>query len=321
MTRCGIVLAAGDGTRLQPFIQRWRGDALPKQYVNFLGPYSMLEHTFRRAELLIPPERLFTVVGRAHLSFRDAARQLARRPPGTVIVQPQNKETGPGLLLPLAHIAARHPESVAVVLPSDHFIAEERLFMGYVDLACRAVERDPRRLVLLGVEPHAPEPDYGYIIPGRRATDGACIKRVARFVEKPPPAQAQELIRQGALWNTFVMVVQPQSLMELVRWTAPALFAAFHRIRGAIGAPHEQALVEEAYQTLPPVNFSEEVLGRTASNDPLQISVIPARAVSWNDWGSEQRLRADLHRHGHSAWVNQFPAYPVPAAGATAAAV
>ena len=35
--RCGIVLAAGEGKRLQPLIRRLRGDSLPKQYVTLVG--------------------------------------------------------------------------------------------------------------------------------------------------------------------------------------------------------------------------------------------------------------------------------------------
>src|SRR6516162_9805956 len=34
-TRCGIILAAGEGNRLRSFVENLRGYALPKQYVNF----------------------------------------------------------------------------------------------------------------------------------------------------------------------------------------------------------------------------------------------------------------------------------------------
>ena len=54
---CGLVLAGGEGKRLQPFIKSLGKGTLPKQYVNFIGSHSMLEHTIRRAEKIIPPER------------------------------------------------------------------------------------------------------------------------------------------------------------------------------------------------------------------------------------------------------------------------
>jgi hypothetical protein len=49
----GIVLAAGEGKRLELFVHMLRGNALPKQFVNFIGNRSMLEPTFDRAEKLI----------------------------------------------------------------------------------------------------------------------------------------------------------------------------------------------------------------------------------------------------------------------------
>ena len=59
---CGIVLAGGEGKRLQPFIKSLGKGTLPKQYVNFIGNRSMLEHTLHRAEKLMPPARVFTVI-------------------------------------------------------------------------------------------------------------------------------------------------------------------------------------------------------------------------------------------------------------------
>jgi nucleotidyltransferase-like protein len=107
---CGIVLAGGEGKRLRPFVHLLRKDLLPKQYVNFIGRRSMLEHTLHRAEKLIPSERLFIVLNEAHLGFPEVQQQICKRPPGTIIVQPENKETGPGLLLPLMHLFPRLSE-------------------------------------------------------------------------------------------------------------------------------------------------------------------------------------------------------------------
>ncbi|HXZ26054.1 MAG TPA: sugar phosphate nucleotidyltransferase [Nitrospiria bacterium] len=295
MNRSGIILAAGDGRRLQPYIHRLRGDTLPKQYVRFGGRRSLLEQTVRRAECLIPPDQLFTVVGRHHLEFPEAAVQLTRRPPGTVIVQPANKDTGPGILLPLLHLTARYPDSAVAIFPSDHYIPEEALFLGYVDLAFRAVEQDPAQLLLLGIEPQAPESEYGYMLPGRRAMDGVGgVKRVIRFVEKPDHPNAEQLIVNGGLWNTFVMVVRGAALLDLIRRLAPGLYQVFSRIRQAIGSGREQEVTEKVYRTLEPLNFSKGVLERMEQDDPLRVTVLPVCGVSWSDWGSEQRLVAGL---------------------------
>lgn len=298
--RCGIVLAAGEGTRLRPFVRRLRGDNLPKQYVKFIGTRSMLEHTFDRAEMLIPPGRLFTVVGRNHFGNPEVRRQLSGRPGGTVIVQPENRETGPGLLLPLMQLYKRYPRSTVAVFPSDHFIVENGLFMAHVDLAFRVVERYPSYVVLLGAEPDEPEPEYGYIMPGNKVDRLAplAIRQVLSFTEKPAPHVARELMRQGGLWNTLVMVFHVNRLLDLVRMVAPALYGAFERIYKAIGTPGEPEVIENLYRHMAAVDFSRGLLEPFSVSHGSSLLVLPVRGVFWSDWGSQQRITSVLRKTG-----------------------
>lgn len=295
--------------RLRPFILRLKGKPLPKQYVNFIGSRSMLEQTFHRAEKMIPPDRLFTVVGRDHLAHSEVRHQLATRPGGTVVLQPENKETGPGLLLPLMHAYKQHPDAIVVIFPSDHFIVEEDLFMGHVELACRQVERDPDRVVLLGVEPEGPESEYGYILPVERQQAEFSIpaRPVSHFIEKPHPSVAQELIGKGGVWNTMVMVFKAKTLIDLVRRAAPKLHQAFHRIWLAIGTAKETAVIKEVYRKIESINFSKELLELFPSQAPSSLWVLPVRGVTWSDWGSEQRIVSVLEKR---APLGRFLIFP-----------
>jgi len=298
--RCGIVLAGGEGKRLQPFIHRVRADSLPKQYVNFIGSRSMLEHTTHRAEKIIPSDRLFTVVKRDHLRYPEVRRQIRCRPTGTVVVQPENKETGPGLFLPLMHLYKRYPESVVVVFPSDHFILEEDLFMAYVGMACHLVECDPGRLVLLGVEPDRAEPEYGYVLPDGHGNDleRLGLRKVRAFIEKPEPHTARELILRGGLWSTMVMVFRTNILLDLSRVVAPALYRSFEQIWEAIGTCRERRVVEAAYQRMKPVNFSTGLLQPLAREHCSSLFVLPVRGLRWCDWGSGRRVVSVLRETG-----------------------
>jgi mannose-1-phosphate guanylyltransferase len=296
--RCGIVLAGGEGKRLQPFIRRLRGKDLPKQYVNFIGTRSMLEHTFHRVETLIPSDRLYTVVARHHLEHPEVCRQLSDRPKGNVVFQPENKETGPGIMLPLMRLYKYYPEAVVVLFPSDHFVLEEDRFMNHVDLACHIVERDPSRLVLLGVEPYAPESEYGYILPAD-GTDGSArysLRPVSRFIEKPDRHAAKELFHKGGLWNTMVMAFKAETLLGLARKVAPVLSRSFHRIWKSVGTPAEAEVVEEVYRKIKPMNFSKDLLEAISDKYSSNLQVLPVRGVYWSDWGSEHRIKSILRQ-------------------------
>jgi mannose-1-phosphate guanylyltransferase len=279
----------------------------------------MVEQTFRRVERLIPAHQILTVVTRQHLLHPDVCRQLARRRSETIVVQPSNKETGPGILLPLAFICNRSPEAIVALFPSDHFILQEERFMNYVTLAIQAVKHDDSQIILLAIEPHKPEPEYGYIVPGE---DSGNVYRfgtrpVSGFIEKPRPERAVELLTAGALWNTMTMVFKLETLWELVRKVQPALYANFYRILQAIGTPDEQRTVNAVYERLRPVNFSKEIVEKIAERQAKSIAVLPVRDVFWSDLGSPERVlqavrKLDQHGVENVHAYNEFiqPASP-----------
>ncbi|HKW85729.1 MAG TPA: NTP transferase domain-containing protein, partial [Nitrospiraceae bacterium] len=87
----GIVLAGGEGERLRGFVRDFLGTERPKQFCAFWGQRTMLEHTLRRAESLIPPDRLLVVATAAHRQHVFSC--LGIRPPGTVLLQPTGRDT------------------------------------------------------------------------------------------------------------------------------------------------------------------------------------------------------------------------------------
>lgn len=289
--RCSIILAGGDGKRLRPFVRKRLRVDLPKQYVNFIGTRSMLEHTFDRAEQLISPECIFTVVARDHLTYSEVQRQLRKRPPHTVVVQPMNRETGPGLLLPLMHLFLHYPNSTVAVFPSDHFILEEDLFMAYVQQAFELVEKYPSKIAFLGVEPTDLEPEYGYILPDNQDMDSASpALRVKAFIEKPEPRIAAQVTALGALWNTMAMVFKPEVMLHLVGLSAPKLHRSFQRIFRVLKTSREASTVEEIYRHMTPMNFSRDLIEGLDKYSRSQLYVVPMKEVFWSDWGSEVRI-------------------------------
>jgi len=291
----GLVLAGGEGRRVKAFVRRLRGDSLPKQYVNFTGLYSMLEHTYRRVEKLIPRQRLFTIINQGHLRFLDVQRQLRDRHRGTVIIQPSNRETGPGLLLPLTYLHKRDPNAVVAIFPSDQFIIEADRLMRHIRLAHAIVQKRTENLVLLGVKPDYEETDYGYVVPAQ-AQDliGWGIESVLTFVEKPSRQEAHELMGQGALWNTMMMVFNVANLFAWVKELQPQVYQHFAKIYDAIGSAAEARVIQAAYADLRTVNFSKEFLEPIARHHARSLAVLPVTNITWSDWGTESRIMDTL---------------------------
>jgi mannose-1-phosphate guanylyltransferase len=294
----GLVLAAGDGKRLQDYIRQTRGDDLPKQFIRFTGDLSMLELTYRRTEQLIRSERILTIVGKHHLQHSEVKRQLAGRDQATIIVQPSNKETGAGVLLPLLHLYKRDPNATVALFPSDHFILQEQRFMAHVALAAQAVAHDSAQIVMLAMEPNAPEVEYGYIMPrcceGKIALWGT--RQTAGFIEKPDRQLAQQLVSAGGLWNTMIMVFKVRTVLRLMQQLCAKTYDQFLGVFDTLGTPAEEKAVEALYQQIEPLNFSSDFLERLSRADADAINVLPVLGIYWTDWGSPERLVQSLHQ-------------------------
>lgn len=286
-----IVLAGGEGTRVRTFLQQLCGGRGIKQFCAVIGRRSMLEHTLARIERRIPRERIVVVVSRDHGD--ETARQLAHWPVENVIVQPHNRDTAPGILLPLAYISQRDPEATVAIFPSDHFIVAEERFMATVEVAVGETQRFPGNLTLLGVTPEEDEDGYGWIEPAEK-DGGRQTYAVREFWEKPSPVQRRTLLAREAVWNTFVCVGHASTLWEMIHHTAPALSEDFFTIRHALGHPRATAVIDAVYTQMRPVNFSTAVCEQL----PGKLRVLPMPNIGWSDWGSKERIFSTLQRLG-----------------------
>jgi len=295
-----LILAGGDGERLQPLIYRWLGHHKPKQYCTFTGTRSLFQHTLDRADMLTIPAHRITVCARAHR--QEALAQLQGRSPGTVLLQPANRGTVAGTFLPLMYVRACDPEATVVVYPSDHFIYPEDRFIEIVQRAVWTAEWLENRLVLLGAAPDSPEVEYGWVVPGQHLawTAGRRVRTVHTFHEKPDLAGACTAWSKGALWNTMVLVAKVKTFWDLGWRCVPEVMPTFEQIAHVIGSPRQKAVMDAAYHTMPALDFSTNVLQKAAD----QLTLIELNDVMWSDWGKEKRIVETLHK------VDKQPAFP-----------
>jgi mannose-1-phosphate guanylyltransferase len=285
-----LILAGGDGMRLRTLTRQISGDARPKQFCALLDGETLLERTRRRVGLLSRDDCQVVVVTRTHEPFYvGLTRDLA---PGRLVVQPSNRGTAPGLLYPLLRIAELAGDVPLAVLPSDHYIDDDVVFMDAVRRALRTATARPGLVVLLGIEASTPETEYGWIEPAPRPLpiDGEPVFPVLRFWEKPAPELARTLFVRECLWNSFVMVGRVAAFIDLIAAGVPALRQAFEPIRRALGSPRESAVTERIYAGIPEVDFSERVLVPAAG----RVGVARVKGVDWSDLGSPERVLARL---------------------------
>lgn len=288
-----IVLAGGEGERLKRFAAECFGRPLPKQYCTFTGTRSLLEHTLDRAAELSGRDRVVAVLASDHAPLAEP--QLRGRGVRAAY-QPANRDTLPGLLLPLAVVKARDPRATVVVQPADHFVFPEARFVETLRSAARAAENLGDRVVLVGAEPDAPETDYGWISPAHELPVGEArpVRAVYGFTEKPTASAAATLAGLGALWNTFVFAAKVDTLWELCRARAPEIVGRFDALLPKLGGRDERAAIAAAYADMPRRNFSTDVLQASR----VALAVTELTDVVWSDWGRPERVVETLDRLG-----------------------
>lgn len=287
----GIVLAAGDGTRLAGHTPEVDGVPTPKQFCALVESRSLLRATLDRMSRIVPRRRIVVVVAEAHRRFWEG--ELADWPSENVVSQPENRGTAAGLLLPLLTVAGRDPEARIVVAPADHHLGDEPTFLGTVSNALAEIERPLERILLLGIEPDGADSGYGWIVP--RGDGIGSPRPVERFVEKPEAAEAAELARRGAVWNSFVIVAHLRPLLDLYAAREPRLLADLSeaRLPRRSNTGRGEALAA-LYRRLPVRDFSRDLLAGAEA----RLGLVPVPPCGWTDLGTPERLAQVRYAQG-----------------------
>ena len=282
-----LVLAAGDGRRLRGLTTTRSGLAIPKQFCSLERGPSLLQEAIERASRIADLERICPIVAAQHEQWwRDQLRGVPR---DNIIVQPDNRGTANGVLLPLLTILERDPQARVVLLPSDHHVRDEWRLAHSLSLAAAPSGTPRPQIVLLGLAPRCADTQLGYIVP--RPEEGRTDHGVERFVEKPDAMCAAALVQQGALWNTFIIAADAPALLTLFEQRCPDIVAAMHAaLRATPGGRRPDEALAALYRLLPELDFSRSVLqGQEAC-----LRVLSAPECGWSDLGTPDRVAEAL---------------------------
>ncbi|HEY6342416.1 MAG TPA: sugar phosphate nucleotidyltransferase [Bryobacteraceae bacterium] len=302
--RWGVVLAGGDGVRLQGLTRLICGDDRPKQFCPLFGEGTLLDQTRRRAERSILPDQIVYSVTKAHEKYyrRESSRRSSQR-----IVQPSNRGTAPAILSSLVRVFQTELEAIVAIFPCDHYYSPENAFTAALESAFLAAEERSESVVLLGAEPKAPEADFGWIELGEKTGASCCaVHRIRRFVEKPSPEVAAQLFRTGSLWNTFVMVGHVRTFLKLAVESVPEVMNALGGVKFRPTAGGEIRIEDWVYDRIAPADFSRQVL----SPGVARLTTMTLEGVEWNDLGDPERLICILAENNSElpAWARRWRA-------------
>ena len=168
-----------------------------------------------------------------------------------------------------------------LVLPSDHLIRYEEMYVDVLRQAVAVAERD-ENLVTIGITPSYPETGYGYIKFERDADLGMTgVYRVECFKEKPDLDTAKQyLASHRYLWNSGMFVWKTSSILANIEKLMPDIYEGLVRIEAAVGTPDYESVLETEYQA-----FRSESIDFGVMEKAENIYTLPA-SFGWDDVGN-----------------------------------
>jgi len=280
----GLILAGGDGTRLQSLTTRIEGDSRPKQFCRMLGDQSLLAQTQHRIAPLFDADKTITVVTKKHEAYYSREFNDCRRT--TVIVQPENRGTGIAIATAILMLRELDADALVACFPCDHHYSDESAFLEGIEAGIEAARHNSDAIVLIGAEATYPETQYGWIEPKRVLRNVRFAPTgVHHFWEKPTLTTAQDLLRRGCLWNTFVTIGRVSTFIEMLCQVEPNAMLT-------LSAGIIENDLDSSYRSVPSIDFSHNVLALR----PERLLVIRDALSGWTDLGNPNRVLDTLAR-------------------------
>lgn len=277
-----VLLSGGTGARLWPASR----ESHPKQLLSLTEDLTLLQSAAARVSDMARFEPLIVVANVEHrFTIAEQLRVIGAKEP-LIALEPSGRNTAAPTAVAALLALDLDPDALILVMPADHVVRDTAKFLSSVDRAVNVARQGA--LVLFGVDPTSPIPDYGYILPGAPLESDVDAYRVERFIEKPSPANAEAMLAGGGrLWNSGLLLAPAQLVIdELERHEPAVLLAAKRSLEGARRDLDFVRLDEAAFEAGPSISLDHALTERSD-----RLAVVRAE-FDWTDVGAWSALWA-----------------------------
>ncbi len=211
-----VLLCGGTGTRLWPLSR----ETYPKQFVKIMGELSLFQQAALRlsGKQFMPP----TIITNKEFRF-IVTEQLTqiKIDPGSILIEPSQKNTAPGILAATLHIFEKDPNGIILTAPADHLIPDVK---DFEDTVLRGVKNAAQnQIITFGIQIDRPETGYGYL--NLTKNPGLDPVPLLKFVEKPTLPEAKKMMdSKNFLWNSGIFLFKAETIISEFKEYKPDLY-------------------------------------------------------------------------------------------------
>lgn len=266
-----VIMAGGIGSRFWPMSTQ----KFPKQFQDILGTgRTMIQQTYDRISQIVPLENIFVITNKEYVNLTQ--QQLPNIPEENIVGEPMMKNTAACNIYMAKKIAEKNPDANMIVLPADHLILKENIFLHKVELAFNLAEKNDF-LITLGITPTRPDTGYGYIqfVENKKSE----YHKVKTFTEKPDLEIAKTFLESGDfLWNAGIFIWNVKSIISAFETYLEEMSQHFQSCE--YNSKNEEGCINLIYPKVNKISIDNGILEKAKN-----VYVIPAD-LGWSDLGT-----------------------------------
>ena len=277
-----IIMAGGVGSRFWPVSR----NEMPKQFLDILGVgKTFLQMTVDRFAKIVPRSNILIVTAAKYKALIE--KQLPDIAPENVLYEPYKRNTAPCIAYATYKLISRDPKATVVVSPSDHYIADESLFIDTMSAVLKYAASN-NELFTIGIKPTSPNVNYGYIQANKKRGfefAGHKAYAVKTFTEKPDAELAKVFIDSGEfLWNSGIFIWNLKTIRSELESCLPNVASLFAGGEGIYYTDKEPAFINKVYEDSTSISIDYGVMEKTRKAHVFE------GLFGWSDLGTWQSL-------------------------------
>ena len=267
-----VILCGGAGTRLWPNQKNHQA----KQFIDF-GGWTLMQKTLERIKNSIFDYPIISTNSKYLKQVRSALKKNKVKK-YKIVLEPAKKNTAPAILASalIKDIPINQP---LMFFAADHLIEKSSILNKSINKNKHNL--NDKNLFIFGIKPTNPSSEYGYFLTKKLKN----INKVTRFIEKPKPAKAKQVIKKKGYWNSGMFFLRKDSIINNFKKYQPKTYkSCLASVNKAKYKNNTYYLNKSSFVKSVEKSFDYAILEKTKQINAIKLD------IPWSDLGSWKEI-------------------------------
>ena len=267
-----VILCGGAGTRLWPNQKNHQA----KQFIDF-GGWTLMQKTLERVKNSIFDYPIISTNSKYLKQVRSALKKNKFKK-YKIVLEPAKKNTAPAILASalIKDIPINQP---LMFFAADHLIEKSSILNKSINKNKHNL--NDKNLFIFGIKPTNPSSEYGYFLTKKVKS----INKVIKFIEKPKPAKAKQVIKKKGYWNSGMFFLRKDSIINNFKKYQPKTYkSCLASVNKAKYKNNTYYLNKSSFVKSVEKSFDYAILEKTKQINAIKLD------IPWSDLGSWKEI-------------------------------